>query len=401
MKSIARACRSTAVVSAVLAGALWLVGCGSSGDGGGAGGAGAGGGAGGSGGAGAGGGAGGRGGDGGNASGGSAAAGGGGGGGSVAGGAGGSSGSGGASHDAAAADSGAADTLAEDGAAPDAAGNDAGPGKPACPAGPFEAPKAGAAKDVCGNLLKYSWTEGPTWIASQQAFFFSNFQVAQAGPGDILKYTPATGQCETFLANVGCNGLGVANDGSILAPCHTPRKLMKYDPVTKAGTVLVERVDGKMLDSPNDVISHSNGTLYFTNPTYELAGRPAGLGQAVLRLDPTGAVSVIARGGVNGIALSPDEKRLYVVFQGSWDLDDQGVPTKKGPGFALGNDGIAVDCAGNIYNSAGAISSPTGQRVGSFPAGTNMAFGGPDGKTLMVVRGRTARVVEMNVPGFP
>jgi gluconolactonase len=270
-----------------------------------------------------------------------------------------------------------------------------------CPAGPFETPKAGASKGICGNLLKYNWSEGPTWVASQNAFFFSNFQVGQAGPGDILKYTPSTGMCETFLTNVGCNGLGVSNDGQILAPCHTPRALMKYDPVTKQGTVLLKMVDGKMLDSPNDVIQHSNGMIYFTNPTFELAGRGQGLGPAAVRLDPAGNATVIARGGVNGIGLSPDEKKLYIGMQGVWDLDDQGIPVRKAGNAPLGGDGFAIDCAGNIYNQAGAISSPSGQRIGSFPGGTNQAFGGPDGKLLLVASRRMAQIVEMNVPGLP
>jgi gluconolactonase len=321
----------------------------------------------------------------------------------------GAGGAGGSSTDASAASeasaaggSGPADAQTPDGGpadslAPDTAGSPAAK----CPAGPFETPKAGASKSICGNLLKYNWSEGPTWVASQNAFFFSNFQVGQAGPGDMLKYTPSTGQCETFLTNVGCNGLGVSNDGQILAPCHTPRALMKYDPVTKQGTVLLKMVEGKMLDSPNDVIQHSNGMIYFTNATYELGGRGQGLGTAAVRLDPSGNATVIAKGQVNGIGLSPDEKKLYVGFMGTWDLDDQGIPTRKSGNPGLGGDGFAIDCAGNIYNAGGAISSPGGQRIGSFPGGTNQAFGGPDGKLLLVAKNRTAQIVEMNVPGLP
>ena len=262
-------------------------------------------------------------------------------------------------------------------------------------------PKAGASKSICGNIQKYNWSEGPTWIASQNAFFFSNFVVGAAGPGDMIKYTPATDTCETFLERVGCNGLGVSNDGQILATCHTSRAVMKYDPVTKSGTVLVKTVDGRMLDSPNDLIQHSNGTIYFTNATYELAGRPGGLGLAVLRIDPAGMVTVINRGQVNGIGLSPDQKKLYVGHQGVWDLDDAGVPVKKAGNFPLGGDGFAVDCAGNVYNQSGGVFNPQGQRIGSVPGGTNMAFGGADGKTLLVVKNRSAQVVQMNVPGLP
>lgn len=289
--------------------------------------------------------------------------------------------------------------------------NDTGPGDAAgpkkqwsCPTGPFPAPMAGAPQTICAGVTKYNWSEGPTWIASQNAFFFSNFVQGAAGPGDMLKYTPATGQCEVFVTGDGCNGLAVAPDGNILAACQKTRAVMKYDVTSKEGTVVVDMYMGQMLDSPNDIVAHSNGTIYFTNPTFELAGRPPGLGSAVLRIDPAGVLSLIAKGGVNGIALSPDEKRLYVVGQGSWDLDDKGVPaaTKNAAAVPLGNDGIAVDCAGNVYEKGGTIHDPQGQQIGQFPAGTNMAFGGPDGKTMLIAGpAGAARLVPMNLPGLP
>ena len=96
--------------------------------------------------------------------------------------------------------------------------------------------------------------------------------------------------------------------------------------------------EGKMLDSPNDIVVHRNGNIYFTNPPNDLGGRPVGYGPALMRIDPMGQLSVIAKGKVNGIAISPDERRLYVVFQGVWDLDEQGVPLKPGAGFPDGRD---------------------------------------------------------------
>jgi gluconolactonase len=272
---------------------------------------------------------------------------------------------------------------------------------PLCPPGPFEAPKAGPSKDICGDFkVKYDWNEGPTWVASQKAFFFSNFMIMKAGPGDMIRYDPATDKCEVFIEGNGCNGLVIAPDGGLLATCQTPRALMKYDLATKQGTVVVSMVEGKMLDSPNDVVVHRNGTIYFSNTTFELGGRPQGLGSALMRVDPQGVVSVIAKGGINPLGLSPDQKRLYAMG-GYWDLDDAGVPVKKAGGFTLGNDGIALDCAGNVYTNGGAIISPQNQRVGNYPGGTNMAFGGEDGKTLLVVGGRGMHTVPMNVPGLP
>jgi len=295
--------------------------------------------------------------------------------------------------------------LGDGQADPVGAGRDGSLGTPprswTCPPGPFDPPQAGPSQPVCqGFPFKYDWNEGPTWIASHRAFFFSNFVVGAAGPGDMIEFTPETGTCETFIADDGCNGLAVAPDGNIIAACQTPRAVMHYDVTTKQGTVLADMADGQMLDSVNDLVAHSNGTIYFTNPVYELAGRPLGIGQAVLRLDPGGAISVIATGSVNGIALSPDEARLYVVFQGVWDLDADGVPSNP-RSFPLGGDGIAVDCAGNIYDNTGTIRDPQGNPIGTFPVGTNMAFGGPDGKTLFVVGGTMAQIVPMNIPGLP
>ena len=269
-----------------------------------------------------------------------------------------------------------------------------------CPAGPFEAPKAATRTAVCGGISKYGWNEGPTWIAKENAFFYSNFVVLAAGPGDMIKFTPATGQCETFIVGNGCNGLAVAPDGNILAACHTPRAVLKYDTATKQSTVVVDKHMNQPLDSVNDLVVHSNGTIYFTNHTAELGGRPAGVGQALFRIDPAGMLILVAKGGVNGIALSPDEKRLYVVGMGVWDLDEKGLPSNR-RGFVLGGDGIAMDCAGNVYDQSGTIRNPEGQQVGTFPGGTNMAFGGVDGKTLLVVRNKEAFTVQMNIPGLP
>ena len=270
-----------------------------------------------------------------------------------------------------------------------------------CPPGPFEAPKPGASQNVCpGFAVNYDWNEGPTWLASQKAFFFSNFVMRAAGPGDMIKFDPATNKCEIFIAGNGCNGLTVDRDGNILAACHTPRALMKYDPVTKKGTVVVDMIEGQKVDSPNDVVAHPNGTIYFSNTTLELAGRPVGYGSALMRVDPAGMVHLIARGSINPLGLAPDQKRLYAMG-GYWDLDDAGVPIKKGGAFTLGGDGIAIDCAGNVYIDSGGIISPQNQRIGSYPGGTNSAFGGEDGKTLLVVGGRNMHTVQMNIPGLP
>jgi sugar lactone lactonase YvrE len=84
-----------------------------------------------------------------------------------------------------------------------------------------------------------------------------------------------------------------------------------------------------------------------------------------------------------------------------WDVDDNGMPSNKQNTFTTG-DGMAVDCAGNVYSSEGTIKNPQGTSIGSFPQGTNLAFGGADAKTLLVVGGNTnVHSYAMNVPGLP
>jgi gluconolactonase len=270
-----------------------------------------------------------------------------------------------------------------------------------CPAGPFPRPMAGQAQTVCaGFQYNYTYNEGPTWIASQGAFFFSNFLQGQAMGGDIIKYTPGD-QCEIFLRAVGCNGLGVSPSGNIMAACHQPRAVLEYDVVTKAAAVLADMYMGMMFDSPNDLVAHKSGSIYFSNPIYELGGRPQGIGPALFWRDPAGVLTLVKTGLMNGVTLSADEATLYVVGGGAWDLDATGRPSNNRASFANG-DGIATDCAGNIYSSTGTITSPQGQSMGTIPASTNLAFGGADGTTLIIVGGGTmVRTIAMNLPGFP
>jgi gluconolactonase len=264
-----------------------------------------------------------------------------------------------------------------------------GPGGPKkqweCPAGPFPAQSMGQQTNICvGFTYNYGYNEGPTWIKSQGAFFFSNFIQGSNEGGDIIKYTLG-GACEVWLHEVGCNGLGVSPSGNLLGACHGPRAIMEYNVETKQGRMVATMAGGKMFDSPNDLIARSDGNVYFSNTTYELGNRPpGGLGSALIRIDPMGITSVIQTGGINGLALSPDETKLSVVQMGTWTLDAAGLPGQKG-GPTPGGDGIAVDCAGNISNN-----------------GTNSAYGGPDGKTLIVVGGGTnAKTIAMTVPGLP
>ncbi len=270
----------------------------------------------------------------------------------------------------------------------------------ACPDGPLGQPEVVSSRNICGNFnFKFTWNEGPTWVASEGAFFFSNFVALSANGGQMIKYTPGEG-CEVFIDDIGCNGLAVANDGGLLAACQETRSILHIDLKTKERTTVADSYMGQMLDTPNDLIQHSNGTVYFTNPTNELAGRPVGVGPGAFSVSPDGTVNRIAQGNCNGIGLSPDESRLYVILMDMWDLDAQGAPSNRQTIFTRG-DGMAVDCAGNVY-ADGNIYNPGGQNIGNWGSGTNLAFGGEDGKTVLVTGpGTQLRELTMSIPGFP
>jgi gluconolactonase len=262
-----------------------------------------------------------------------------------------------------------------------------------CPPGPFPAQKMGTSTTVCvgydlsANGVNY--VEGPTWVPSQNAFFFSNFAHSNPGgmaPGNIVK-VDMNGTCSTWTTDVGTNGLHVGANGNLFAACHKTRSVTEFDINTKQPRIVADMYMGKQFDSPNDLVVRSDGNIYFSNPNYELGGRPAGFGPASFRIDPMGVVTLLSQGGEpNGVELSPDEKTLYIVQGGVFTLDASGTPTKtnQGPPNA---DGFAVDCAGNLIIQ-----------------GTNSAFGGPDGKTLIVVSngaGPSVKFVQMTVPGMP
>jgi gluconolactonase len=272
-----------------------------------------------------------------------------------------------------------------DGPAPEVSGS-AFTKRWSCPPGPLPNDNIGARTAVCaGFQYRYNYVEGPTWLKSQHAFYFSNFNIRDGHFGDVIKYTPSTGTCESFLQDVGCNGLAVHANGKLLCASHLSHAVIEFDPVTKAKRIIADNYNGRNFASPNDIVAHSNGTIYFTNPTYESISQNP-YPQATFWIDPQEKLHLLADGASNGIALSPDEKRLIVVQAGTWSLDDNGVPQQR-TGGGPGGDGISVNCAGQVFGPL-----------------TNSCFGGEDGKTMLIVSGQgnvRVETAQMQVPGIP
>lgn len=281
-----------------------------------------------------------------------------------------------------------------------------------CPVGPFAndpllggiAPQPDA---LCGGM---TFTEGPVWFAERNTLFFSDFQLNNPAIGRIMSFT--LGQCQPFIGTAGTNGLVIAPDGNLLGARHSDQTLTIFDLETQQPSVLVADNAGVSFNSPNDIAVRSDGNLYFTDPTFLLGNRPSEQPAATYRRDPRGGLSIIDTGtNPNGIALSPDESRLYVARLGgasnvvAFDIDADGAVSNPQVLIDVGSDGMAVDCAGNLYLTQNGVQifSSSGEPIGTIdaPGAANVAFGGPERRTLYITARSNLLAVELAIPGLP
>jgi len=288
-----------------------------------------------------------------------------------------------------------------DGGAPDAAA-------PGIDADPTQNPLdgIGAVTLVAGEL---QFVEGPQWIAADGVLLFSDI------PADTIYQLAPPDTVTVFRSPSGnSNGLALDPDGALLAAEHGNRR------VSRDGTTVADAYQGMRLNSPNDVVASSDGTIYFTDPPYGIADADRELPfMGVFRVPAAGGAPVAEwEGGLaarpNGIALAPDESRLYVADTAdgmlrAWDVAGDGslsgetVVTADVPGA----DGMAVDDVGNLFvtTSTGIrIFAPDGTSWGTItvpeqPA--NCAFGGADRRTLYITARTSLYRVELAAPGLP
>jgi gluconolactonase len=285
-----------------------------------------------------------------------------------------------------------------------------------CPSGPFAAsplPAGATPQAVCTGM---TFTEGAVWFDSLQTLFFSDFSIGNAATnfdGPIMAYTPG-GACDVFIPNAGTNGLAIAPDGNLLGARHSTQTLTLFDLDTRAPSEFVADNGGLAFNSPNDIAVRRDGNLYFTDPNYMLGNRTSEQPTRAYRRDPAGALTVIDQGAnPNGISLSPDESRLYLAHLGGgrndvvvYDVDAAGALGEPQPFINnAGSDGMVVDCAGNLYVTQGGVRvySPEGDLIGTLaaPGAANVAFGGPERRTLYITATANLLAVELAIPGLP
>ena len=236
------------------------------------------------------------------------------------------------------------------------------------------------------------WCEGPVWMGDWGCLLWSDIPNHR-----VLRWSEDDGHVSVFQTESGySNGHGRDNQGRMIACEHDTRRVRRreYD---GSWTILCDSFDGKKLNAPNDVATHHDGSLYFTDPGYGIMGPYEGhkaefeLPTRVYRIDPSGKVTVAAEGPMrrpNGICFSPDFKRCYVVDTGATDgpgnpaniivfdvkgtaLSNPKVFADFAPGFT---DGIRCDTDGNVWCGWGWGGMDTnGVRV-HHPDGALLAF---------------------------
>lgn len=272
-----------------------------------------------------------------------------------------------------------------------------------------------------GNNNDFKILEGPVWF--QDALYFSEIKNGSAPPpARVLKVT-SSGSVSIAIPpeNAGTNGLAIDANGKLIGANHTAGAIVRLDPTGAAAAMpIVGTYMNARFNSPNDLTIRTDGNIYFTDPQHQAGS--AKMDTRVYRIAPnaTTATAIETSNAPNGITLSLDGSTLFVSHgPDSGGIDkfplnaDGSVGTKSQLTSSFNSDGMGIDCAGNLYLSQSTkiviISSSTGQKVGEIPvsgvqATTNVAFGGPDHKTLYITSlGNNAKVLklEMNVPGMP
>jgi gluconolactonase len=215
------------------------------------------------------------------------------------------------------------------------------------------------------------FTEGPA-AAPDGSIYFSDITASSKSQyaGHILRFDPKTKATTVFRSPSGmANGLTFDPKGRLVAAEGADRggrRVTRTDLATGKSEVLADAFGGKPLNSPNDITTDSKSRVYFTDPRYvgkEPVEQPL---MGVYRIDGDGSIDLIVSdaGKPNGLAISPDEKTLYVAATGeppyfifAYDLSSEGTATNRRAFVAFGDktyaDGLTVDKQGNVYCGCG------------------------------------------------
>jgi len=282
---------------------------------------------------------------------------------------------------------------------------------------------------VAGGFL---FTEGPVWRGDHLLFTdiphsrIVRWQDCPEGP-QVTTFRVERDGVAHPLAMGHCNGMTLDRDDRLLVCGQSARRLTRTEHDGSI-TVLAERYEGKRLNSPNDVVVHRGGAIYFTDPPHGLRHLTDGKElpfQGVYRCSTAGEVHLLSDElqHPNGLAFSPDESVLYVGDDATglvhvFDVASNGtlinrrifvetpLPSPLGPDDGP-PDGLKVDGEGNLYvGSIGGvwIFNPEGKPLGTITVpevAANLAWGGHDWSTLFITATTSVYRIRLSVPGRP
>ena len=263
----------------------------------------------------------------------------------------------------------------------------------------------------------FIFTEGPLWHPDGYWLFVD----VRREPGAIYRLEPG-GEPEIFREpSNGSNGLTYDLQGRLVMCEGDGRRMSRRE---QDGTIvaLAERWDGKRLNRPNDVVCHSDGSIYFTNPGGRVPEDEREIDfSGVHRIAPDGTVTAVVTDTEypNGLAFSPDERILYVtntrerMYIAAYDVQPDGS-VSNGRVFADMSsdepdgvpDGMKVDSEGNVYSTGPGgcwVFDPEGNHLGTIrlpeiPA--NCAWGGEDNRTMFFTARTSVYTLRMKIPGI-
>ena len=266
------------------------------------------------------------------------------------------------------------------------------------------------------------WAEGPAYFPAGKYLLWSDI------PNDrVLRYDETDGTVSVFLQpSRNHNGHTIDREGRLISCEHRGRQVSRIE-VDGSVTTLASHFDGKRLNSPNDAVVKSDGSIWFSDPSYGIDSEyegdqaPSEIGASnVYRIDPaTGRVDAVATDFVqpNGLAFSPDENLLYIADTGATHVEggpqhirvfDVENDSRLGNGRIFATceqglfDGFRVDIHGNIWTSAGDgvhCYAPDGDLIGRILTDevvANVEFGGVKRNRLYICATTTLLAVYLN-----
>ncbi|HEY6816978.1 MAG TPA: SMP-30/gluconolactonase/LRE family protein [Croceibacterium sp.] len=277
------------------------------------------------------------------------------------------------------------------------------------------------------------WAEGPVWVPKGEFLLFSDPPAnvmrkwcRKDGLREFLRPSGLANPDPRQIREAGSNGLALDHQGRLIIADSGNRAVVRYDLENKTRTTLADRYQGQRFSSVNDVHVAKNGAIWFTDPPYGLVdGDTSPLKEArqngVYRVEPDGKVTLIdgALTRPNGVALSPDEKQLFVSVSDEqaprvmvYDLDAHGMPSTSrvwldarpmlpAPGLP---DGMKIAADGTHFQSVPGgmgVFTPDAELLGLIETGfpiANCAFG-EDGRTLFVTANDRVLMVRLKIDG--